>query len=134
MLIFNKFMLSSFVLVGGRLFILVHLLCSEKLLHRFWWIFFLNFLWFLPPDRLVFIWLYFSIWAWILLWYSHTNWESTDNWSLCFKSILKISHCNYSIYNFAVNYPWNLLFSEKSNLLFNSFIDFSNYKQNFTAQ
>ena len=47
--------------------------------------------------------------------YSHANWKKTEKLSLtCFKNILKVSHSN-----FAVIYPWNLLFS--CSLLFNSF-------------
>ena len=54
--------------------------------------------------------------------YSHANWKSTDKWSISVSKVswkFRIS----TIYNFAVIYPWQLLFSWKVAV----------YKQNFTA-
>ena len=39
-----------------------------------------------------------------------------------------------TIYNFAVIYPWNMLFFKKVTYFLTVYIAFSVYKQNFTAQ
>ena len=41
---------------------------------------------------------------------------------------------NFTLYNFAIIYPWNFLFSQKVACFLTVSIVFSVYKQNFTAQ
>ena len=65
--------------------------------------------------------------------YSHANWKSTDNkWSLtCSKVSWKF--LIPTIYNFGVNFQWNLPFFKQVAYFSTASIAFSVYKQKVTA-